>query len=139
MTATSCPPDARSPRMVVFACRWCALLGAERAGRERLPLPDGLRMVPINCAGSVSTDLILRALDDGADGVAVLGCHLGGCRHNEANRTAHARLQVLGDVLAAAGVDPRRLLVTFGTAHEAEPFARTLHDFAQVLNAVRQA
>ena len=130
MTPLSFSSTNALPVVVVFACRWCALLGAERAGRQGLSLPDSLRIIPVNCAGSVSPDLVLRAFDDGAAGVAVLGCHLGGCRHNEANRTAHARLLLLGDLLAAAGVDPARLLVTFGTVHEAEPFARTLRDFA---------
>ena len=64
----------------VFACRWCSLLGAERAGRDRLELPANIRLIPVSCAGSVSADHVIQALTGGAAGVAVLGCHLGGCR-----------------------------------------------------------
>ncbi|MGN5486396.1 hydrogenase iron-sulfur subunit, partial [Campylobacter coli] len=88
-------------KALVFACRWCSLLGAERAGRERLALPPDFRLIPVECAGSVPLDIILRAFADGAAGVAVMGCHFGGCRHNESNRTAHARLEMLATALAA--------------------------------------
>ncbi len=116
--------------ILVFACKWCSLLGAERAARERLPLPDGLRIIPVECAGSVSPEKVLEALLNGAVGVAVLGCHLGGCRHNDANRDAHARLNVLGDLLDTVGVDGRRLLVSFGDAHEAKGFSDLMQSFS---------
>ncbi len=122
--------------ILVFACQWCSLLGAERAARERLPLPDGLRIVPVECAGSVSPEKVLEALLNGAAGVAVLGCHLGGCRHNDANRDAHARLNVLGDLLDTVGVDGRRLLVSFGDAHEARGFSDLMQRFSCTLRSL---
>lgn len=123
----------RQVRAVLFACRWCALLGADRAGRERLDLPPIFRLIPVECAAAVEPDLVLRALADGADGVAVLGCHLGGCRHNEANRAARVRLTLLQDLLDAVGLDRRRLLLSWGTAHEAPQFAGLVRDFAATL------
>lgn len=117
----------------VFACRWCSLLGAERAGRERLPLPSGIRIMPVPCAGSVSVDSIIQAFTNGAAGVAVLGCHLGGCRHNEANRDAHARLAVLADLLETMGIGRHRLCVSWGTAHEGTQYASLINNFAQQL------
>jgi F420-non-reducing hydrogenase iron-sulfur subunit len=123
-------------RAVLFACRWCSLLGADRAGKERIELPAFFRVIPVECAASVEPDLVLRAFADGLDGVAVLGCHLGGCRHNEANRVAHARLGVLRDLLDAVGLDRRRLLLSWGTAHEAAQFGELVRDFAEVLAAL---
>lgn len=123
----------------VFACRWCSLLGAERAGRDRLELPANIRLIPVSCAGSVSADHVIQALTGGAAGVAVLGCHLGGCRHNDANRDAHARLEVLGSLLDAVGLDSRRLLVSWGTAHEAEQYAKLMRDFAALLSTLPPA
>jgi F420-non-reducing hydrogenase iron-sulfur subunit len=125
-------------KSLIFACRWCALLGAERAGRERLPLPAGFRLIPVECAGAVSLDLVLRAFAGGAHGVAVMGCHLGGCRHNEANRNAHARLLVLGTALESIGARPERLLLSWGTAHEARQFAQVISEFQAKLEALRE-
>lgn len=123
----------REIRAVVFACRWCALVGADRAGRERLDLPSSFRLIPVECAASVEPDLVLRALADGIDGVAVLGCHLGGCRHNEANRTARLRLSLLQDLLEHVGLDRRRLLLSWGTAHEGHQFAALIREFVNEL------
>ena len=128
-----------SVKTLVFACRWCSLLGAERAGREHLDLPPEFRLIPVECAGAVSMDLILRAFADGAHGVAVMGCHLGGCRHNEANRNAHARLTTLAKALAVLGVRPERLLISWGTAHEAAQFATVLKDFQTKINSLQGA
>ncbi|MDR2056178.1 MAG: hydrogenase iron-sulfur subunit [Desulfovibrio sp.] len=123
---------------MIFACRWCPLLGAERAGRERLALPPDFRLIPVECAGAVSLDLILRAFADGAHGVAVMGCHLGGCRHNEANRSAHTRLRMLAAALEAVGISPARLFVSWGTVHEARQFAGILSDFQIRIRALRE-
>ena len=122
---------------LVFACRWCSLLGAERAGRERLTLPAGFRLIPVECAGGVSLDLILRAYADGAHGIAVMGCHLGGCRHNEANRNGHARLEMLASSLSVLGVKRERLLLSWGTAHEAAQFATQLSGFMHTIETLR--
>ncbi len=130
------PLAAQQGKICVFACRWCSLLGAERAGRERLPLPARIRVVPVTCAGSVSADMVIAALAGGAAGVAVLGCHLGGCRHNDANRDAHVRLQTLAELLDAVGIDQRRLLISWGTAHEAEQYARLMQEFATRLTSL---
>lgn len=124
----------REIRAAVIACRWCALIGADRAGRERIDLPASFRLIPVECAGSVEPDLVLRALADGLDGVAVLGCHLGGCRHNEANRTSRLRLSLLQDLLENVGLDRRRLLLSWGTAHEGHQFAGLITEFMNVLS-----
>jgi len=66
-----------------------------------------------------------------------MGCHFGGCRHNEANRNAHARLEMLASALAAIGVRKERLLLSWGTAHEAKQFAAQLTEFMRGLESLR--
>jgi len=126
-------------KALVFACRWCALLGAERAGRERIALDSAFRLIAVECAGGIASDAILRAFADGFHGVAVMGCHLGGCRHNEANRNAHARLELLGTALDSIGIRRERLLLSWGTAHEAAQFADLLSGFIRDLEHLAAA
>ena len=66
-------------KILVFACRWCGLIGADGAGRKRIELPASYRVIPVDCAGYVEPDAVIRAFASGATGVAVLGCHVGGC------------------------------------------------------------
>ena len=75
-------------KILVFACRWCGLIGADGAGRKRIELPASYRVIPVDCAGYVEPDAVIRAFASGATGVAVLGCHVGGCRFNDANHPA---------------------------------------------------
>jgi len=118
-----------SPRILVFACRWCALIGADAVGRGKTELPASFRVIPVECASLVEPDSVLRAFASGADGVAVMGCHLGGCRFNDANHVAFKRMEALGDLLDTVGIGRRRLLLSFGTAHEGVQFGSVLEAF----------
>ncbi len=91
-------------KILVFACRWCGLIGADGAGRKRIELPASYRVIPVDCAGYVEPDAVIRAFASGATGVAVLGCHVGGCRFNDANHPALKRLELLKTLLDTTGI-----------------------------------
>ena len=133
MNAQGMTDKTTTPRVLVFACRWCAGIGADSAGRKNLDLPASFRVIPVECAAMVEPDSVLRAYASGADGVAVMGCHLGGCRFNDANHVALKRMEALGDLLDTVGIGRRRLLLSFGTAHEGTQFAEVLGAFLQGL------
>jgi len=105
-------------KILIFACKWCGLIGADGAGKKKIQLPSQFRVIPVECAALVEPDAVIRAFASGITGVAVLGCHLGGCRFNDANHAAIKRLELLKTLLDATGIDGNRLLISFGTAHE---------------------
>ncbi len=123
----------KTPRVLVFACRWCAGIGADAAGRGKVDLPPSFRVIGVECAAMVEPDSVLRAFASGADGVAVMGCHLGGCRFNDANHVALKRMEALGDLLDTVGIGRKRLLLSFGTAHEENQYAEVLGTFLRKL------
>ncbi len=124
------------PRVLVFACKWCPLIGADGAGKKREELPTDFRVIPVECASRVEPDLIIRAFSRGVDGVAVMGCHIGGCRHNHANHRIAKRLELLRPLLDTVGIESERLLVSFGTAHEYHQYAETIRTFIDGLKAL---
>lgn len=119
--------ERRSPRVLVFACKWCGLMGADAAGKKRISLPSQFRVIPVECVARVEPDLIIKSMANGIDGVAVLGCHIGGCRYDNANHAALKRLDVLKTLFDTIGIGASRLLVSMGMAHE-------YHQFADVMN-----
>jgi len=125
-----------SPRVIVFACRWCALIGADAAGKNKMQLPPLFRVIPVECASRVEVDAIIRAFSAGIDGVAVMGCHLGGCRYNNANHRAAKRLELLRPLLDTVGIDSLRLLTSFGTAHEYHQYADVIREFYRRLEGL---
>ncbi|WP_167528024.1 hydrogenase iron-sulfur subunit [Desulfosarcina alkanivorans] len=124
------------PKVLVFACRWCAGIGADGAGRQRLPLPAGFRLISVECVSRIDPDTVLKAFSQGLDGVAVLGCHLDGCRYNRANHVTAKRMAMLSTILESVGIGSDRLLTSFGTAHEGYQFAGLMRRFAQRLQAM---
>jgi F420-non-reducing hydrogenase iron-sulfur subunit len=88
------------------------------------------------CSGMVSPDLILRALSKGADGVLVIGCHMGECHYLEGNYSAAKRVAVLKKLLAFAGIDPGRLRVDWLSSAEAPTFVRVATEFSAQVKAL---
>lgn len=62
-----------SLEIVTFACHHCAYAAADLAGSMRLEYPLSLKVIELPCSGRVDVLHILRAFEDGADGVMVAG------------------------------------------------------------------
>ena len=61
------------PKILVFCCNWCSYAAADLAGISRMQYPANVRIIRVMCSGMVHPELVLTALDTGADGVMVLG------------------------------------------------------------------
>lgn len=61
------------PKIIAFMCNWCTYGAADLAGVSRLSYPPNIRPVRVMCSATVSPHHILRALQEGADGVLVGG------------------------------------------------------------------
>jgi len=65
--------DNKEPVIIGFLCNWCAYAGADLAGVSRLQYPPNMRAIRVMCSGMVHPNLVVEALEKGADGVLVLG------------------------------------------------------------------
>ena len=61
------------PEIVAFCCRYCAYAAADLAGSMRLEYPPSLKVVELPCTGKLDVLYVLRAFENGADGVLVAG------------------------------------------------------------------
>jgi F420-non-reducing hydrogenase iron-sulfur subunit len=61
------------PQIVAFCCTHCAYNAADLAGSLRLQYPSAIKIIQVLCSGRVDVLHILRAFEDGADGVLVAG------------------------------------------------------------------
>jgi F420-non-reducing hydrogenase iron-sulfur subunit len=66
-------PDVFQPKIIAFACNWCAYSAADLAGVSRFQYPPNIRIIRTMCSGQVNPGLILKAFQWGADGVMVSG------------------------------------------------------------------
>lgn len=127
------------PKIVAFLCTWCSYTGADTAGIARLKSPANIRAVRVPCSGRVSPELILRAFDSGADGVLVLGCHIGECHYDTGNHRAAKRIPILKSLLTFVGLEPERLRLDWVSASEGERFARITNEFAAAVRPLGPA
>ena len=86
------------PKIIAFLCTWCSYTGADTAGIARLKSPANIRAIRVPCSGRVAPEWIMKAFDQGADGVLVLGCHIGECHYESGNHRAAKRIPVLQEL-----------------------------------------
>jgi F420-non-reducing hydrogenase iron-sulfur subunit len=119
------------PRIVAFLCRWCSYAGADLAGVSRLQYPENVIPIRVNCSGRVDAELVLAALDSGADAVLIGGCHPGDCHYVNGNYKTRRRIWLLQQALEQSGIDPERIRLEWVSASEGVKFQRTIEDFTQ--------
>ena len=97
------------PRIVGIFCHYCALAAQDVAGRGRMTFPANIREVRVLCTGKVDVLHILKALEDGADGVLIIGCKVGDCYFREGNIKALKRVEYVQGLLKEIGLEPERV------------------------------
>ncbi|MBM3152455.1 MAG: hydrogenase iron-sulfur subunit [Chloroflexi bacterium] len=124
------------PRIIAFLCTWCSYTGADSAGIARMKSPANIRDIRVPCSGRVSPELIMRAFNQGADGVLALGCHVGECHYDTGNHRAAKRIPALHALMTYAGLEPERLRLDWVSASEGERFSKIATEFTEAVRAL---
>jgi F420-non-reducing hydrogenase iron-sulfur subunit len=114
------------PRILAILCTWCSYAGADLAGVSRMQYPPNIRVVKVPCSARVNPLYILRALQEGWDGVLVSGCHPGDCHYIAGNYAARRRFIVFRDFLDFIGLEPGRVNFSWVSASEGAKFAEVI-------------
>ena len=123
--------EAGPPRIVLFGCRRSAV--AARAAAPESKIETDVVFVPLPCAGRIEDDLVLTAFVMGADGVLVAACHEGNCRTVRGSGEARRRSGHTADLLAEAGLDPKRLRFTTLAPNMGSEFTAAVEEFTRGL------
>jgi coenzyme F420-reducing hydrogenase delta subunit len=115
--------EAWEPKIVAFLCNWCSYAGADLAGVSRMQYPPNIRVVRVPCSGRINPLFILAALQNGADGVLVSGCHPGDCHYLSGNLVARRKFNTIKDLLAYVGIEPGRVQFSWVSASEGGRFS----------------
>jgi F420-non-reducing hydrogenase iron-sulfur subunit len=118
-----------NPQLVVFACNWCSYAGADVAGVSRLQHQPYFRIIRVMCSGRIQPGFVLRAFEQGADGVMVSGCHIGDCHYIFGNQRAAEQFEKTRRVLGLLGLEEGRLRLEWISAAEGARFAALIDEF----------
>jgi F420-non-reducing hydrogenase iron-sulfur subunit len=122
-----------NPKIIAIICNWCSYAGADLAGGARIQYPPDIRAVRVMCTGRVDPLFIMKAFQDGADGVLISGCHFGDCHYLEGNYKAAKRMFLVKNILKNIGLDDRRLRMTFVSASEGAKWATVIEDVVKTV------
>jgi coenzyme F420-reducing hydrogenase delta subunit len=119
------------PKILALCCHYCAYAAADLAGSTRLQYPPNVRVLRLPCTGKVDVDYIMKAFEQGVDGVIVAGCLEGGCHFEEGNLRAKKRVGLAKDVLAEAGIEGERLEMFNLSSAEGNRFAEIVEQMTE--------
>lgn len=122
------------PQIVAFLCNWCSYAGADLAGVSRIQYPPNVRVIRVPCSGRINPLFIVKALQGGADGVLVSGCHPGDCHYISGNLYARRKFALLKSLLEYVGIEPQRVHFSWVSAAEGPRFAEIV---GKVVDSVR--
>jgi F420-non-reducing hydrogenase iron-sulfur subunit len=124
------------PKIIAFMCNWCTYAGADNAGVARMASPANILPIRVMCSGRVSPEMVLRAFRTGADGVLVMGCHIGDCHYSSGNHRTVKRIPLLRSLLSYAGIDPDRLRLEWVSAAEAPRYVQVTTEFVETIRGL---
>jgi coenzyme F420-reducing hydrogenase delta subunit len=82
---------------------------------------------------------ILKALQNGADGVLVSGCHPGDCHYLEGNYFARRKFAILKNLLEFIGLEEGRVQFSWVSAAEGERFSRVIKEVTESIKRLGPA
>jgi quinone-modifying oxidoreductase subunit QmoB len=128
-------PDefSEKPRVLVLACENDAYPAIDMAGMNRTTYSAFVRVIPIRCLGSVNTIWITDALNNGWDGVMLMGCKKGvdyQCHFVKGSEMAHYRMSKIDDTLKQLGLETERVATYEVAITDVQRVPQLINDYA---------
>lgn len=98
-----------------------------------------LKTISLPCSGKVDIPYLVKAFETGADGVVIVTCELGQCRHLEGNMRAEKRAEAVDSLLEEIGAGPGRIAAIHIKEGRIEQTVSEIKKFCARINQVTSA
>jgi len=102
----------------------------------RLQYSPDIRIVEMPCSGTIDARVILKAFEEGADGVYVAACLEGDCHFLKGNYRAKKRVKYVKDLLEQIGFESERLQFYNLSAAMGPRFAEIANEMTERIKAL---
>jgi F420-non-reducing hydrogenase iron-sulfur subunit len=116
------------PKIVAFVCNWCTYAGADLTGTSRTKYSANVKIIRFPCTGRIDFMILMKAFENGADGIIVSGCHPNDCHYSTGNFHARRRWIVFRNLLNFAGIDTNRIQFSWVSAAEGFKWADVVNN-----------
>jgi coenzyme F420-reducing hydrogenase delta subunit len=106
------------PKIVAFVCNWCTYAGADLTGTSRIKYAANVKIIRFPCTGRIDFMILMKAFENGADGIIVSGCHPNDCHYSTGNFHARRRWIVFRNLLNFTGIETDRIRFSWVSAAE---------------------
>jgi F420-non-reducing hydrogenase iron-sulfur subunit len=116
-----------NPKIIAFVCNWCTYAGADLAGTSRMKYAPNVRIIRLPCTGRIDFMFLVKAFENGADGVIVSGCHPNDCHYSAGNFHARRRWMSFRTLMDFTGIDTERITFSWVSAAEGNRWAELVN------------
>jgi coenzyme F420-reducing hydrogenase delta subunit len=100
-----------TPDIRVFSCHYTSQQSCAEGGTElqKLGFPENVKLNRVPCTGKLQVVTLLKAFEEGADGVYVVGCPTDACHNVKGSRRAAKRVEAVKNAMSELGVEAERV------------------------------
>ncbi|MBI4793481.1 MAG: hydrogenase iron-sulfur subunit [Deltaproteobacteria bacterium] len=121
-----------TPDIQAFCCHYTSqqTVAEGREGMREEGMPANVTLNRLVCTGKLQVSTLLKAFEEGADGVYVVGCPADQCHNVKGSQRAAKRVNAIKKALAELAVEPERIEMF----HLERGFHPEFIEAAQVMN-----
>jgi len=116
------------PEITAFTCIYCGAMAGDSAGFQRITYPANVKVIRLPCTGKVDVEYILKAFEQGADGVYIMACPIGNCHHERGNVRATKRVEYVKKLLDDIGLGRERIGIYYVSGGQGQTFANAARE-----------
>jgi F420-non-reducing hydrogenase iron-sulfur subunit len=124
------------PKIVAFVCNWCTYAGADLAGTSRAKYSSNVRIIRFPCTGRIDFMLLMKAFENGSDGIIISGCHPNDCHYTSGNFHARRRWIVFRSLVDFIGLDTERITFSWVSAAEGAKWAELVNEVTEKIRVL---
>lgn len=98
--------------------------------------PTNVKIIKLPCSGRVDIIHIMKAMEEGADGVFVAGCLEGDCHYQLGNLRAKKRVAYVREILDKIGVGGERVCMYNLSAGQGPRFAEIAREMTEKIRSL---
>ena len=124
------------PKIVAFVCNWCTYAGADLTGTSRTKYAANVKIIRFPCTGRIDFMILMKAFENGADGIIVSGCNPNDCHYSTGNFHARRRWIVFRNLLNFTGIDVERIQFSWVSAAEGFKWADVVNNTVKKIREI---
>lgn len=128
--------DNDTRNIIAFGCDKWGYSAADLTGTTRKSYSTDFHLIRVRCTGRIGIHLIMEALLNGADGVAIISWKEGECEFGNGNINTYQHILTLKKLLKHEGISEDRVQQYFCSAADVEKFINSVDDISKKIHTL---